>query len=89
MSKKKRATTKIRYGDKVWIDDDEDSGTYEVRDIDVDEDDCWVYGESEDGRDVEQQFPLSWIEAIFKGQHPDEWEKRKAVAQPRKPKGLF
>lgn len=86
MMGKRRTTTRIRYGDKVEIDDGEDSGTYEVRSIDVPADDCWLYAEMEDGRDVEQQFPLTWIESIFRSQNADEWDKRKATV-PVKPKG--
>jgi hypothetical protein len=86
MAKKPRTTTRLRYGDKVEIDDDEDSGTYEVRIINVAEDDCWIYAEMEDGRDVEQQFPLTWIEDLFRSQNADEWHSRKATV-PVKPKG--
>ena len=86
MMARKRTTTRIRYGDQVEIDDGEDSGIYEVRSIYVGEDDCWLYAELEDGRDVEQQFPLTWIENLFRSQNPDEWDQRKARV-PVKPKG--
>jgi hypothetical protein len=83
MMAKPRTTTRLRIGDKVEIEDGEDSGKYEVRIIRPEEDDCWLYATLPDGRDIEQQFPMTWIEDFFKSQSPDEWAKRKA----KKPKG--
>jgi hypothetical protein len=92
LAKKKKAsvkrTTKLVLGDKVWIEDGEDSGEYQVRTIDVTEDDCWLYAELPPSehesdpdcpdctRDVEQQFPLTWVEMMFESQNPEEWERR-------------
>lgn len=84
MAKKTRTTTRIRIGDKIYISDGEDSGTYEVRIIVPEKDDCWLYAEIPDEddpdttRDIEQQFPLSWIEDMFRSQQPNEWANRKA-----------
>ena len=90
MAKKPRTTTRIRLGDKVYINDGEDSGIYEIRIIVPEKDDCWLYAEIPDEddpettRDIEQQFPLSWIEDMFRSQHPNEWAKRRAQI-PHKP----
>lgn len=84
MAKKPRTTTRLRIGDKVFIEDGEDSGEYEIRTLRPEKDDCWLYGEIPDEddpdetRDIEQQFPMSWIEDIFQSQHPNEWAARKA-----------
>ena len=84
MAKKPRTTTRLRIGDKVFIEDGEDSGEYEIRTLRPEKDDCWLYGEIADEddpdetRDIEQQFPMSWVEDIFKSQHPNEWAARKA-----------
>jgi len=84
MAKKPRTTTRLRIGDKVFIEDGEDSGEYEIRILRPDQDDCWLYGEIADEddpdetRDIEQQFPMSWVEDIFRSQHPNEWAARKA-----------
>jgi bifunctional DNA-binding transcriptional regulator/antitoxin component of YhaV-PrlF toxin-antitoxin module len=81
---KPRTTTRLRIGDKVYIEDGEDSGEYEIRVLRPEEDDCWLYGEIPDEddpdetRDIEQQFPMSWIEGIFRSQQPLEWDARKA-----------
>jgi len=84
MAKKTRTTTRLRIGDKVFIEDGEDSGEYEIRTLRPEKDDCWLYGEIPDEddpdetRDIEQQFPMSWVEDIFRSQHPNEWAARKA-----------
>jgi hypothetical protein len=82
MMAKTRTTTRLRIGDKVDLEDGKDSGEYEIRILRPEEDDCWLYATLPDGRDVEQQFPMTWIEDIFKSNYPNEWAERKA----RKPK---
>jgi hypothetical protein len=90
MAKKPRTTTRLMHGDKVYIEDGEDSGIYEIRVLVPEKDDCWLYAEIPDEenpdqtRDIEQQFPLSWIEGMFKSQHPDTWDKRRAKVPFRK-----
>jgi len=69
--KKRTKPTKLKVGDKVWIEDGEDSGEYTITAINLQEDDCWLYGEDigEDAQDIEQQFPLSWIERMYEDQN--------------------
>ena len=67
--------TKLKIGDQIYISDDDDSGNYEIKRIDLARGNCWLYGEI-DGRDVEQELPLLWVEEIFEGQFPEEWESR-------------
>lgn len=94
MTKRKPPTkTLLRIGDKVYIQDEEDSGYYDVSAIDEENDTCWLCADIPDEddpdctRSVEQEFPLSWIEEWFSGQEEEEWEKRKAKAVAReKPK---
>jgi len=87
---KPRTTTRLRIGDKVYIEDGEDSGEYEICVLRPEEDDCWLYGEIPDEddpdetRDIEQQFPMSWVEGFFRSQNPNEWAARKAK-KPKKP----
>lgn len=84
MAKKPRTTTRLRIGDMVFIEDGKDSGEYEIRILRPEEDDCWLYGkipdedDPDETRDIEQQFPMSWVEDIFRSQHPNEWVARKA-----------
>ena len=65
----------LKIGSIVWIDDEEDSGNYEVSDIDAKNDTCWLHADipteedPEMTRSVEQEFPLSWIERIYKEQN--------------------
>lgn len=63
--------TFLKEGMRVWIDDDDDSGWYTISSINVAEDDCWLYGEDigDDKRDMEQQFPLSWVERWWNAQN--------------------
>jgi hypothetical protein len=69
--KKRTKPTNLKIGDKVWIDDEEDSGEYTITRIDITEDDCWLYGENigDEQKDIEQQFPLSWIEKMYEQQN--------------------
>lgn len=69
--KKRTKPTKLKIGDKVWIEDGDDSGEYTIGIINLEEDDCWLYGEDigEDKKDIEQQFPLSWIEKMYEDQN--------------------
>jgi hypothetical protein len=69
--KKRTKPTKLKVGDKVWIEDGEDSGEYAITAINLEEDDCWLYGEGigEEDQDIEQQFPLSWIERMYEDQN--------------------
>jgi hypothetical protein len=68
---KRTKPTTLKIGDKVYLNDEEDSGLYEVVRINIEEDDCWLFGRDigDDQRDMEQQLPLSWVENIFENQN--------------------
>jgi hypothetical protein len=68
---KRTKPTTLKIGDKVYLNDEEDSGLYEVVRINIEEDDCWLYGRDigDDQRDMEQQLPLSWVENLYRDQN--------------------
>lgn len=75
--------TKLKIGDTIYISDGDDSGDYEIKSIDLKAGNCWLYGEI-DGRDLEQELPLLWVEEIFEGQFPEEWDSRRIDTRSRK-----
>jgi hypothetical protein len=68
---KRTKPTTLKIGDKVYLNDEEDSGLYEVVRINIEEDDCWLFGRDigDDQRDMEQQLPLSWVENLYRDQN--------------------
>jgi hypothetical protein len=68
---KRTKPTTLKIGDKVYLNDEEDSGLYEVVRINIEEDDCWLFGRDigDDQRDMEQQLPLSWVENLYRNQN--------------------
>jgi bifunctional DNA-binding transcriptional regulator/antitoxin component of YhaV-PrlF toxin-antitoxin module len=58
----------IKVGDRLYFDDDEDSGEYIVIRIDAERDNCWLLGENigDDERTVEQELPLSFANRLHK-----------------------
>lgn len=69
---KRIKSTNLKIGDQIYLNDEEDSGLYQITRIIVENDDCWLIGYDigEDERDVEQQLPLSWVENIYEEQNP-------------------
>jgi hypothetical protein len=69
---KRTKSTTLKIGDQVYLNDEDDSGMYEITRINIEHDDCWLFGRDigEDKRDIEQQLPLSWVERIYKEQNP-------------------
>ena len=72
---KRLKPTNLKIGDKVWIEDGEDSGEYEIAHIELEDDNCWLVADipseddPEETRSVEQEFPLSWIEQFHAEQN--------------------
>lgn len=58
----------IKVGDRLYFNDDEDSGEYTVIRIDIERDNCWLIGENigDDERTVEQELPLSFANRLEK-----------------------
>ena len=69
---KRTKSTTLKIGDQVYLTYEDDSGLYEITRINIEHDDCWLFGIDigEDKRDIEQQLPLSWVERIYKEQNP-------------------
>ena len=58
----------IKVGDRLYFNDDEDSGEYTVIRIDIERDNCWLICENigDDERTVEQELPLSFANRLEK-----------------------
>jgi hypothetical protein len=69
---KRTKSTTLKIGDQIYLNDEDDSGLYEITRINIENDDCWLFGRDigEDKRDIEQQLPLSWVERMYKDQNP-------------------